>query len=67
MIANRGTKVWPGGHPETFCVDQWRCRFETKETTTHAIIQLLQEVADTGLDIIKTENLYLFDGKKGYS
>lgn len=27
MITNRGTKVWPGGVPETFCTDHWRCRF----------------------------------------
>ncbi len=26
-IANRGVKVWPGGNPETFCSDHWRCRF----------------------------------------
>ncbi|HZN01940.1 MAG TPA: NADP-dependent isocitrate dehydrogenase, partial [Pyrinomonadaceae bacterium] len=27
MISNRGVKVWPGGHKETFCSDHWRCRF----------------------------------------
>ena len=27
MITNRGVKVWPNGHPETFCTDHWRCRF----------------------------------------
>ena len=27
MITNRGVKVWPGGFPETFCTDHWRCRF----------------------------------------
>ncbi|HEX2582531.1 MAG TPA: NADP-dependent isocitrate dehydrogenase, partial [Chlamydiales bacterium] len=26
MITNRGTKVWPQGQPETFCIEQWRCR-----------------------------------------
>ena len=26
-IANRGVKVYPGGSPETFCSDHWRCRF----------------------------------------
>src|SRR2546426_2619916 len=26
-ITNRGAKVWPGGMPETFCTDHWRCRF----------------------------------------
>src|SRR6478672_3406963 len=27
MISNRGVKVWPAGQSETFCCDQWRCRF----------------------------------------
>ena len=27
MIANRGVKVWPDGSPETFCTDNFRCRF----------------------------------------
>src|SRR6266536_3836545 len=27
MMSNRGVKVWPGGHSETFCSDHWRCRF----------------------------------------
>ena len=27
MISNRGVKVWPGGHAETFCSDHWRCRY----------------------------------------
>ncbi|HYE64276.1 MAG TPA: NADP-dependent isocitrate dehydrogenase, partial [Pyrinomonadaceae bacterium] len=27
MISNRGVKVWPGGLAETFCSDNWRCRF----------------------------------------
>jgi isocitrate dehydrogenase len=27
MISNRGVKVWPGGHTETFCSDHWRCRY----------------------------------------
>ena len=71
MISNRGVRVWPEGHPETFCVDQWRLRFMHKDKTTHAtygdIIKTLQEVHDTGYDIICTENLYNFDGAAGYS
>src|SRR5579863_9037316 len=70
-IMNRGTKVWPDGMPETFCTDQWRCRFKAKAkdgVVTHAdIASLLGRVAGAGLDTIKTENLYAFDGKPGYS
>ncbi|HKY27153.1 MAG TPA: NADP-dependent isocitrate dehydrogenase [Pyrinomonadaceae bacterium] len=71
MMSNRGVKVWPGGHAETFCSDHWRCRFLSAEkgsTVAHPqIVALLQRVADAGLDFIKTENLYTFDGERGYS
>ena len=71
MITNRGAKVWPQGMIETFCTDHWRCRFmsPTKgQTIQHEqIIALLQRVANAGFDFIKTENLYNFDGKIGYS
>jgi isocitrate dehydrogenase len=70
-IMNRGTKVWPDGMPETFCTDQWRCRFKAKEkgaAITHAdITSLLGRLAGAGFDTIKTENLYAFDGAPGYS
>jgi isocitrate dehydrogenase len=69
MISNRGVKVWPGGHAETFCSDHWRCRFLPEgETITHAqIISLLGRFGDAGFDFIKTENLYNFDGERGFS
>ena len=71
MITNRGAKVWPQGMVETFCTDHWRCRFMSTtagQIIEHAqIIALLQRVADAGFDFIKTENLYNFDGKIGYS
>ena len=70
MITNRGIKVWPEGFEETFCTDHWRCRFKpsTDRLLTKAdIIQLLQRAIDHNLDIIKTENLYQFNGKPAYS
>jgi isocitrate dehydrogenase len=71
MITNRGVRVWPGGHPETFCVDQWRLRFGPKDkqgTATHGdILRTLTQVAELGYDVIRTENLYRFDGVAGFS
>lgn len=70
MITNRGVKVWPGGFPETFCTDHWRCRFVAPQgqTVTHAdIIGLLQALTARGVDVIKTENLCTFDGERGYA
>jgi len=70
-ISNRGVKVYPGGHSETFCSDHWRCRFTADTdggTTTHArIAALLARTAAAGFDFIKTENLCNFDGQPGYS
>ena len=71
MIANRGVKVFPEGAPETFCSDQWRCRFQGPEGTTKVapaqIVSLLGRVADAGIDFIKTENHSDFDGVPAYS
>ncbi len=71
MITNRGAKVWPGGMPETFCTDHWRCRFVAPDRgapISHTeIIALLQRIDEAGFDFIKTENLYNFDGKMSYS
>ncbi len=70
MITNRGIKVFPDGFKETFCTDHWRCRFKptTKATISKAdIINLLSNAEAINIDVIKTENLYNFDGKQGYS
>ena len=44
----------PGGQPETFRADHWRCRF-------------LADGDGPVLDFIKTEHLYTFDGVPGFS
>jgi len=71
MVSNRGVKVWPDGLPETFCTDHWRCRYMAAEGRAPAryetIIALLQQLTAAGLEAIKTENLYTFDGERGFS
>lgn len=70
MITNRGVKVWPEGFPETFCTDHWRCRYMPKNGATISnadIVELLAKLDGAGADVIKTENLYNFDGQPGYS
>jgi isocitrate dehydrogenase len=71
MISNRGVKVWPGGHTETFCSDHWRCRFLSESDgaqVSHAqVVSLLGRVSSQGYDFIKTEGLYTFDGQRGFS
>lgn len=70
MITNRGTKVWPEGHPETFCTDHWRCRFvcvQESPCSYQAMIHLLQKIHQAGFEVIKTENLYNINGVPAYS
>ncbi|BFG70937.1 NADP-dependent isocitrate dehydrogenase [Sediminibacterium sp. KACHI17] len=70
MITNRGTKVWPDGFPETFCTDHWRCRFKPNNASkiNYAdVLTLMKSIHETDLEIIKTENLYEFDGVAGYT
>ena len=78
MITNRGVKVYPNGNPETFCTNHWRCRFvdgeiDLEKPTTYlpieksALIDLQQKLLDADIDVIKTENLYYFDGERGFS
>ncbi len=70
MITNRGIKVWPDGFQETFCTDHWRCRFKTSNDgiiNKTQTITLLANAIENNIDVIKTENLYAFDGKAAYS
>jgi isocitrate dehydrogenase len=70
MITNRGIKVWPEGFKETFCTDHWRCRFKpvSQEIMDKSeIVNLLGNALNHGVDTIKTENLYAFDGKPAFS
>ncbi|MBL7981295.1 MAG: NADP-dependent isocitrate dehydrogenase [Flavobacteriales bacterium] len=79
LITNRGVKVWPDGFPETFCTDHWRCRFVGPEVEvdmdkatyqavgTKQVIQLMQLLEKAHIEVVKTENLYLFDGVRGFS
>jgi isocitrate dehydrogenase len=71
MITNRGQKVYPGGFSGTFCTDHWRCRFQAPDggapPTPAAIRQLLARLEQNNLQWIKLENLYLVNGKRGYS
>ncbi len=79
LITNRGVKVWPDGFPETFCTDHWRCRFVGPEVDVDMdkasyqpigvkqLIQVQQLLDKAGIEVVKTENLYLFDGVRGFS
>lgn len=70
MITNRGVKVYPNGFDTTFCTDHWRCRFQNADNSPvnyNEVIKLLSKLNEAGVDIIKTEGLYQFDGQYGFS
>jgi isocitrate dehydrogenase len=69
LITNRGLKVWPESFQEAFCTDHWRCRFLAIDSPVEKqdIIDLLALTIKHEIDVIKTENLYYFDGKPAFS
>ncbi|WP_092440897.1 NADP-dependent isocitrate dehydrogenase [Williamwhitmania taraxaci] len=75
MITNRGVMVYPEMMNDIFCTDHWRCRFvkesntsKTEATIPYAqVIMLLIRIEAAGLETIKTENLYTFNGELGFS
>jgi len=68
MMSNRGVKIWPGGQPGIFCTENYRCRFAAPGGVTQAqILSLAGRIADTGMEIVKTEYLRNYDGRPGYT
>jgi isocitrate dehydrogenase len=68
LIANRGVKVWPDGSPETFCTDNFRCRFKAKGVVAPPQIGLLMaRIMGLSLNVGMTVALRNFDGKPGYT
>lgn len=79
MITNRGVKVFPNGLKETYCTDHWRCRFVALSVDTknakpvyqridfEQVLALLAKLHSINFDVIKTENLYEFDGIRRFS
>ena len=72
MIDNRGMAVWPNGMPGIFCSDSFRARFKLSDGTNgtvdhHSIIQLLERITAAGIEFLKTELLYNFNGTPGFT
>lgn len=71
LIGNRGVKLWPNTMPETFCIDQWRCRFMSQDKgasiNKKQVAELLKRLADADIDFTQMECLCSFDGKPGFT
>lgn len=74
IITSRGLKIWPNSRIQDPYLRHCCCRFQSaanikdlKPITHDDIIKLLQQINTLGWDVIKTENLYTFDGELGYT
>lgn len=71
LISCKGLKVWPDIITEMDVTDRYRARFLPKKkgaTITHAdVAKLLSKAAEKGIDFLKIETLFTFDGKPGFS
>jgi isocitrate dehydrogenase len=74
VIASRGLKIWPNSRIDTPYTQHCTCRFQSAEDTKQllpisqeVIIELMQEFTHLGLDLVKSENLFTFDDKLGFS
>lgn len=74
VITSRGLKIWPNSSIETPYLRHCCCRFQSANkveqltSIQHAdIIRLLSQMNELGLDTVKTENLYTFDGQLGFT
>ena len=66
----RGVRVYPP-LPDTeteVTTDWWRCRFRMENPVTNGDIRkVLSNMEDAGIDWVKVENLYTYDGEQGFS
>lgn len=70
QITNRGSEFFPKGDQVAVCIDQWRVRFTAANDSSLSqkqIIALLSLLTEQGIDLIRTENLYTFDGERGFT
>ncbi len=74
VITSRGLKIWPNTMIDAPYLRHCCCRFQSAKDvanlasiTPQDILQLLSQCYQTGLEVVKTENLYTFDGKLGFT
>lgn len=74
VVTSRGLKIWPNSTIDDPYLRHCCCRFQSSKDTKalkpisqQDIIKLQSTINELGLDIIKTENLYTFDGQLGFT
>lgn len=74
VITSRGLKIWPDSTIDAPYLRHCCCRFQSSKDISaldavdhQDIFALMQKINMSGIDIIKTENLYTYDGKIGFT
>lgn len=74
VLTSRGLKIWPNSSIDTPYLRHCCCRFQSSEDIKQLysiqhkdIIELITQCDALGIDVIKTENLYTYDGELGYT
>ena len=71
MISVKGLKAWPEVGDITIKSDEWSLRFmptaKEKIINHAAIIKLLSSLNEANFDFVRSNNLYLFGDKLGFS
>lgn len=74
VISSRGLKIWPNSTTVSPYLRHICCRFQSSSDIKNLklihhedIIDLLAQINKLELDVIKTENLYTFDGQLGFT
>jgi len=69
-VSAKGLKLWPSDQDFEVLTDHWCCRFMKKDESViqhKELADLLTNLAEAGMDFIKTDNLYNFNESRGYS
>jgi isocitrate dehydrogenase len=74
VMTSRGLKIWPDSTIDTPYLRHCCCRFQSAQKVADLqpidhqdILNLMQKISMSGLDIVKTENLYTYDGQIGFT
>ena len=71
MVSNRGMKVYPDGLPDTLTTDNWHCRYQSDNAnpvvSRQQVLDLMLRAEHAGIEFIKAEGLYNFDGQPVFS
>ena len=74
LISVKGLMAWPNNINKKNISNFYRCRFVAdikssadKTVTKNQIVELLSQLLLNEIDIVKTETLYIYDGKLGFS